>query len=359
MKRILHAGLTLLLASLPALHGADAAGQSLRMISREVTKTRPPFHGAVYADANSRRLVNKAQASDDNGTTWTPNPFTPDFARGLPYGYRREPVTAMLDPHGGRVLVMFNALDTPGLDPRANEPLEALSQYYLRYRVSTDGGRTWLFDEPVIQQGGYDARHPVQDVWIGQDGIFLGDSGCTPLTTRAGTVLVPTEITLRGENGKLANPGGSFTYTDAAVLIGAWTADHHLQWRVSPRVQGDPARSSRGMIEPTLAETGDGRLLMVMRGSNDTLKPDPVTNEKPPGFKWFSLSSDGGFTWSSRSRGPTTMARPSPRRAACLPSSGTAPAATSGWAICSRRIRKAIRRAIPSSSAKWTARPCA
>jgi hypothetical protein len=44
--------------------------------------------------------------------------------------------------------------------------------------------------------------------------------------------------------------------------------------------------------EPTLAALTDGRLMMVMRGSND---------KKPslPGYKWVSFSSDGGFHWST------------------------------------------------------------
>jgi hypothetical protein len=35
-----------------------------------------------------------------------------------------------------------------------------------------------------------------------------------------------------------------------------------------------------------------------MRGSNDVFKPDPVTKERLPGCKWFSISADGGLTWS-------------------------------------------------------------
>ena len=204
----------------------------------------------------------------------------------------------MLDASGGRFLRLVNALDTPGLDPTINEPPSALLNYYLRYRVSTDGGRTWLFEEPVIQPGDYDARHPIADVWIGHNALFLGDRGCVPITTREGKVLVPAQMTLRGEEGKPANPGGGHTYTDVVVLIGTWTVDHRLEWSVSERVQGDPALTSRGMIEPTLAETDDGRLLMIMRGSNDAFKPDPVTKQRPPGRKWSSVSNDGGRTWS-------------------------------------------------------------
>jgi hypothetical protein len=55
-------------------------------------------------------------------------------------------------------------------------------------------------------------------------------------------------------------------------------------------VKGDPALSTRGMDEPTVAPLADGRLLMVIRGSNDK-KPEL------PGRRWVSYSSDQGRTW--------------------------------------------------------------
>jgi len=100
------------------------------------------------------------------------------------------------------------------------------------------------------------------------------------------------QITPVGPDGEYYNPGGGYTYHDAAVLIGRWNAEQTLDWRLSQRVQADPKRSTRGMIEPTLAEMPDGRVLMVLRGSND---------RKPalPGYRWRAVSTDGGHTWSS------------------------------------------------------------
>src|SRR5690606_29493346 len=52
---------------------------------------------------------------------------------------------------------------------------------------------------------------------------------------------------------------------------------------------------------PTIARLGDGRLLMVMRGSNDTWPPQELGDPERylPGYKWHSLSDDGGRTWST------------------------------------------------------------
>jgi hypothetical protein len=74
------------------------------------------------------------------------------------------------------------------------------------------------------------------------------------------------------------------------VLHGRWKGDI-LQWQMSDLVRGDPSRSTRGMDEPTIEHLEGGRLLMVLRGSNDR-HPDL------PSYRWFSLSLDGGYRWS-------------------------------------------------------------
>jgi hypothetical protein len=210
----------------------------------------------------------------------------------LPHGYRRELFPSVIDPRSGRIVNVYNALDTPGLDPSIVEPPLALNSYYLRYRVSTDAGRTWLFDDPVIQQGHTEDR-PIDGVWKGKNGVFFGDIGSTPMFTQRGELLAPVQICPLGPDGKLANPGGGFTYAEVVVLIGHWDKNNRLSWDVSSPIKGDPARSTRGMNEPTLAELSDGRILAIMRGSNSRRKQKNL-----PSYKWRSVSADGGRTWS-------------------------------------------------------------
>ena len=76
------------------------------------------------------------------------------------------------------------------------------------------------------------------------------------------------------------------------VLIGTWITETKIEWDLSQVVRNIPEASTRGAIEPTIIEMPDGRILMVIRGSND-VKPHL------PGYKWFSVSTDGGFTWSA------------------------------------------------------------
>ena len=263
---------------------------TLRILDRETTDGRPPVHGTIYASPDGVRLVGRGHVSDDNGRTWGPYRPTPDFSAGLPHGYRREEVTSVVDPSNGRLVLIVNALDTPGLDPKAVEPRISLSTYYLRYRVSEDAGRTWLFDEPIVSEGDFAPDRPFAGIRIGANALFLGDAGSIPLVTRTGRILVPIQATMLDKDGKLWNPTGANTYTDVFVAIGTWAEKARLRWRASERVQVDPARSTRGLIEPTLAQFADGRILMVMRGSN-------AGNAELPSRRWFAVSADEGERW--------------------------------------------------------------
>jgi len=172
-----------------------------------------------------------------------------------------------------------------------DDPLEAFRWWTLRYRVSLDGGHTTVVDEPVTQEG-HTAEQPFEGVLPGKVGMIMGDITQTPIRTRGGTILVPTNLTVLGPDGRYANPGGSLCFLDAAVLIGRRGQDYRIRWELSDRVSNDPARSSRGCLEPTLAQAPDGRILMVMRGSNDAI-PDQ------PGVKWSTISHNEGRTWST------------------------------------------------------------
>jgi hypothetical protein len=279
------------------------ASSSLRLVSRSLTATEPGYHSAVYLQPTGACLRSGDRVSTNNGRAWNTEPMPPDFVSGLPHGYRRTPVASALDPLTGRLITIFNAMDTPGLDPSINEPPVAQQTYYLRYRVSADSGKSWRFDEPIVQAGNFTAQHPFEGIWVGKNALYLGDRGCVPIVTWAGRVLLPTQTTPLGPDGKLWNPVGARTYTDVLVLIGTWTNGDRLSWRASQRVVADPKRTVRGLFEPTLAEFPDGRILMVMRGSNGG-KADPQC--ELPSYKWFAISPDGGETWSAP--GPWTFA---------------------------------------------------
>jgi len=265
-----------------------------KISSRVVTADQPHLYGSLYVEKKGFHLRSGDYVSNDNGKTWNKDPMEPDFTSGLPHGYRRGANPPVLDPKTGKILTIVNSLDVKGLDPSINEPPIAQQTYYLRYRVSKDAGNIWLFGEPMIQVGDFTKDHPFPGVFIGKNSIYVGDRGSIPVFTKKGKILVPVQTTPLGPDGKLWNPGDGHTYTDAVVIIGEWAKDNTITWKMSERVEGDPKKSTRGMIEPSLLEMKDGRLLMVMRGSNAKRGSSEYSL---PGYKWASISKDDGNTW--------------------------------------------------------------
>ncbi len=224
--------------------------------------------------------------SPDNGESWGD---TVEWATKFdhPDGTgRRHPRGGYVDPATGKYLTVW----TEGVLP-SDDPLEGLKQWKLHYSVSEDGGLTRAVDEQIIHEGeAYGAKHHMPGITVGKNCLMIGDLGQRPLTRSDGTIMLPVQSSPVGPDGQYYNPGAGYTYTDCLMLFGKWRSDGRLSWTASERLEGDPNRSTRGLVEPTIAELSDGSILMVMRGSND-VRPDW------PGYKWYSKSYDGGMTW--------------------------------------------------------------
>ncbi len=226
------------------------------------------------------------RSSEDNGRTWSdPTPWAMKFDHADGTG-RRHPRGGYVDPVSGRYVSVW----TEGVLP-SDDPLEGMRNWALHYSVSVDGGRTLLVDEQIVHEGKkYDATHHLPGVVKGGNCVMIGDLGQRPLTLSDGLLMIPVQSTPAGADGVYVNPGAGYTYTDCLMLLGRWDGDH-LRWTCSERIVGEPERTTRGLIEPTIAELADGSILMVMRGSND-VRPDL------PAHKWMTRSHDGGLTWS-------------------------------------------------------------
>lgn len=235
--------------------------------------------------------------SADNGQTWKDE---------RPHGAARRTDAGMLrtfeglgfvDPVNGLLLNLYLEGLFTGLNSH-----EGFLQYYLKYRVSNDGGRTFLVDEQVIQQdppghpGTYTPQHPLESVTIGHNAICM--SANLPLVRAPqGHLVACVMISLPGEDGQPANPGGGMSWMEEQILFGQWRDDQsgRIDWTCGPRLAISPHLSTRGLDESTLALLPDGRLLLVMRGSNGGTRD---TNFDIPGRKWHSFSVDGGLNWS-------------------------------------------------------------
>jgi hypothetical protein len=230
------------------------------------------------------------RTSPDNGRTWSAVTEVSMLEVRTGGKFRRALRGGVVDPRTGR----FVRFQIEGLLP-TDDPLEGMRQWYVTYQVSIDGGRTWPVNEQIIQRGSeFSPRHPLPGVWVGKNCVMVGDLASVPIVLADGTLVLPVIVSPLGPDGKYFNPGGGYTYTDAAVLRGRWRdeagAEGKIDWELSALVKGDPARSTRGMDEPTVAPLADGRLLMVLRGSN---------GGKPtlPGRRWAAWSGDAGRTW--------------------------------------------------------------
>ena len=225
--------------------------------------------------------------SDDNGRSWGEEVLW-EMKFEHPEGTgRRHPRGGYVDSATGRYVTVW----TEGVLPN-DDPLEGMWRWTMFYSVSDDGGRTQKVHEQIVHDGEtYDAIHHLPGVTVGKNCVMIGDLGQRPMTRSDGVILIPVQTTPTGPDGHYFNPGAGYTYTDCMMLMGRWADGGRLSWTCSERIVGDPQRTTRGLVEPTIAELSNGSILMVMRGSNDA-KPEL------PGHKWMALSHDGGQTWS-------------------------------------------------------------
>lgn len=229
--------------------------------------------------------------SDDEGKSWRDERSLPVCERRAEGTLRTHYRMGFADPVADRFLWLYFQGLLRGDDPKS----DGIRSWHLRYGVSKDAGRTMLFDEPVVQEGAeYSEYHPLEAQFVGRNAVQIGDFTCRPIRTSGGKILQPVQFTVLDDAGEISNPGGGYTWHEAAVLIGTWKEDHRMRWNLSHRVRIDSSWSTRGAVEPTLAEFGDGRILMVLRASNDS-------NREMPSYRWAAISNDGGWTWSDPS----------------------------------------------------------
>jgi hypothetical protein len=128
----------------------------------------------------------------------------------------------------------------------------------------------------------------------------LGVSLCHPFADSKGRLLVPVQWQHEDREKEISRQGFSLrsdlphvlqNVWECALLIGAWNEDHTLNWQLGNPVSYNFQTTSRGLCEGTVAELSNGRLAMILRGSN-------AAWPEKPGYKWLSSSDDGGLNWS-------------------------------------------------------------
>ena len=226
--------------------------------------------------------------SDDNGKTWAEVHHW-EAGELVEGGVRRR-----LFLQGGNVMPNQDLLVMMGMEGvlRSDHPLDGMTHYYPICMTSIDAGQTWNESRPIQEGEEFNEEHPFKSMWIGKNAIMPAN---VPIVTRDGRLLVPCNVTTLGPDGEDFAPEGARTFTVAGVMIGTVGSGGRFDWHYGKAVHIPPEQSLRGAVEPALAEMQDGRVLMVLRANDGTV-------EKQGGRKWFSISHDGGRTWSPPGR---------------------------------------------------------
>lgn len=211
--------------------------------------------------------------STDDGRTWTdfePLPPTLSYPKGVEVW--QGSITKAYHPTSGLLVDLW----------LRQIALEGRFYCFTYWRTSRDWGRTWSEPEQLTYEPGapFDPAEPLRPDFLQKNHAYPGSN----LLCRANGTLVACVAHANAagdpENDRRPWRMGS------VVFSGNWDAEKRVfTWIPGARIEISPDVSSRGLMEPELAELADDRLLVIWRGSNT-----PST----PGRKWFSLSSDGG-----------------------------------------------------------------
>ena len=168
-------------------------------------------------------------------------------------------------------------------------------------RVSRDMGRTWSTPRQLRYETGdpFDPDDPLKSSFLERNRAYFGSN---IIRHSNGTLIHAGAAVNIPKDAPDPNPrrvsGFGATVSSRAIgslcFIGTWDAKaKDYDWVAGKPVWVPRHASSRGLMEPEVAELSDGRVLVVWRGSNQGLDA-----KQSPGRKWYSVSADGGKTLS-------------------------------------------------------------
>ncbi len=289
-------------------------------VSREVYLKHSPGRGAAcvraryigkglareetlsYETASDWSEGHRVRTSEDNGRSWSDWellheewPTQDGFSKEeMPFAWCHDPVSdkvlrftfqrLLIGPGAEAIQTLFQTGEQTIFDHNF-------------WSVSEDDGRT--FGEP--QQLRYEPGPAFDpDNWAAADYLRTNEmyGAYSAIATREGGIVYPSAAVPM-------DIGDGETVSGILCFIGTWDpAAGSYSWETSQPIRVPHEVSGRGLMEPSITQLVDGRLLMVMRGSNEVFPPTWEGTVANGGHAWICLSEDGGRTW-----GPVTDLR--------------------------------------------------
>lgn len=256
----------------------------------------------LFMQSSDWHIMQLGRTSEDNGRTWKPwipiptqtqtaGQFTQSGGASQMGNGPHDPVSGMLvKPVFQRI---FQGAPEEALKTAWNG--ERLLWDHGYYQLSKDNGKTWGEAYQLKYEEGpdFDPSDWGKKDWLLTNEMYIGNA----IALKNGTVLISSAVPVSYRNEEDEKYPSIFpnTYRKGCVagaicFIGKWDKEkQNYNWQKSNSIFLPRKISSRGLVELDLSELKNGNLLLIMRGS-DT----PVS----PGRKWFSISKDGGHTWS-------------------------------------------------------------
>ncbi len=241
----------------------------------------------------------RVRVSEDNGRTWSEWALQhEEWPEQGGFSKEESPTAWCYDPVSGKQVQFIFQRITVG---RGNEAIAEMfktgRQTYFDHnfwQVSDDDGLTWGKPYQLrYEAGGYFNPENWGDDAFQRTNQMYGSYSA--VATREGTIVYPSA----GIHVEVTDKGKKEQVDGVLCFIGKWNwAERTYNWEVSERVAVPHRFSGRGLLEPAIAELSDGRLWLVMRGSNIVFPPDWEGTVENGGHKWTSVSEDGGRTWS-------------------------------------------------------------
>lgn len=244
--------------------------------------------------------------SEDNGRTWTDwemvyeeAPTQGDFTQS---GGESQRGTGPYDPVSDKLIKPVFQRIVKG-DPKVAMKVlwsgQRLFSDHGFYQLSGDDGRSWGPARMLKYEDGpdFDPDNWGDETFFRTNEMYIGQAAVLSNGTVIISATVPVEYRDKEDEkypSVFPNDYREGCVAGAMCFVGRWNkVRNDYDWKKSKPVFLPRRISTRGLVELNISELTNGNLLLIMRGSNTKL--DPV---ECPGRKWFSVSRDGGLTWS-------------------------------------------------------------